>query len=148
MTYVPGDYKMVCERCGGVYLHSEMREEWTGAWVCTRGCFESRHPQDFVEGREDNQTVPVARPAIPQTMGSTTLNGAVAQYATACTLTSVTGLAENDPIGVVLDDATIHWTFIYALAGAVVTMGSHIPGAASSGNTVYLPSINSESWQS
>lgn len=29
--------------------------------VCTDGCFETRHPQDFVRGVKDDQTVPWTR---------------------------------------------------------------------------------------
>ena len=149
MTYYPGKWKLVCDRCGATFLNDEMREHWTGLQLCEK-CWEPRHPQDFVTGKDDDQTVPVARPDITQSVGSTTLNGAVAQYATTCTLTSSGGVAENDPIGITMDGAEspVHWTYISDLTGAVVTMGSYIPKAASSGNTVYLPSINNETWAS
>lgn len=62
--YIPKDYFMICDRCGARYRRSQMREEWTGLWVCTRGCWEKQHPQDFVEGIEDIQTVPVSRPDV------------------------------------------------------------------------------------
>ncbi len=34
---------------------------WDGLWVC-REDFETRHPQDFVRGRADNQLAPDPRP--------------------------------------------------------------------------------------
>lgn len=146
MTYIPKDYWMICDRCGKRYRRSDMREEWTGLWVCTRGCWEPRHPQDFVEGVEDIQTVPVSRPDTVNSCGSTTLNGALSAWATTATLTSVTGLAEDDPIGIALDNGTVHWSFIDDLTGFVVTLGSPISGAAATGNSVYLPSLDNENW--
>jgi hypothetical protein len=144
--YIAKDYWMKCDRCGARYRKSQMREEWTGLWVCTRGCFEQRHPQDFVEGVEDIQTVPVARPDVANKYGSTTLNGAVAKGATSITLTSVSGLVENDPMGIVLDDGIVHWTFIDTLTLTVATLPVPMPGAAASGNVVYLPSLDNEKW--
>ena len=147
MTYIPGDYLMKCDRCGGVFLRSRMREEWTGLWVCTRGCWEQRHPQDFVEGVEDDMTVPVARPDVVNAYGTTTLNGAVTKGTTAIVLTSASGLAEDDPIGIALDNTdVVHWSFIDELSGANVTLGDPISGNAASGNTVYLPSLDNENW--
>ena len=146
MSYVPNDWWMICDRCGAKYRKSQMREEWTGLWVCKRGCFENRHPQDFVEGVEDTQTVPIARPDVANKVGATTLNGSVAKGAMTLTLTSASGLAEKDPIGVVLDDGIVHWTFIDTLTLAVATLPVPMPGAAASGNVVYLPSLNNEKW--
>ena len=61
MTYHHGRHKMACERCGAAYLDSQIREEWTGAMVCfgpgTRGCWEPRHPQEFVKAPPEEQTV-------------------------------------------------------------------------------------------
>jgi len=125
-----------------------MREEWTGLWVCKRGCWEPRHPQDFVEGKEDIMTVPVARPDVANAYGSTTLNGSLSQWATTATLTSVSGLSEGDALGIYMDNGATHWTFIDDLTGSVVTMGSPIPWAATTGNAVYLPSLDNENWVS
>jgi hypothetical protein len=172
--YIPKDYWMICDRCGGAYRKSGMAEEWTGLWVCTSGCFETRHPQDFVTGVDDDVSVPVARPDVEQTMGETTLASSSVAGDTVVHLTSVEGLAEKDPIGITLDDNTVHWSFIFEMptsSGTVVfggeqvtfggdadvtfggsggnvytTLGSYLPFAATSGNTVYLPSINSETF--
>ena len=147
--YKPGDWKMICDRCGATYYASEMREEWTGLWVCTRGCWEPRHPQDFVTSREDDQSVPVTRNDVVQSMGTTTLNGAVAANAVSVTLTDSTGLSQNDPIGIVMDSGATTWTYLTADPVLnVCALGSPMLGAAASGNTVYLPSINNEDWSS
>ena len=171
--YIPQDYWMICDRCGGQYRKSDMGEEWTGLWVCRSGCFQKRHPQDFVTGVADDQTVPVARPAVPQTMGETTLASSYVDGDTIVHLTSADGLVEDDAIGIVMDNGAATWSFIKDLpsgTGVVifqgqavevggdsdvtlggetdtyVLLGSPMLGNASSGNAVYLPSINSESW--
>ena len=74
------------------------------------------------------------------------MNGAVAKGATSITLTSVSGLVENDPMGIVLDDGIVHWTFIDTLTLTVATLPVPMPGAAASGNVVYLPSLDNEKW--
>jgi hypothetical protein len=170
--YLSHNHWMICDRCGGQYRYSDMKEEWTGLWVCT-GCFQTRHPQDFVTGVTDDQTVPVARPDIPQTMGETTLASSYVDGDTIIHLTSSEGLSEGDPIGIVMDNGAATWSYIKELppvSGAVVfqgqsitfggdpdvtfggqteayvTLGSPLLGNAASGNEVLLPSINSENW--
>lgn len=61
MSYSQGQWKACCDRCGFDKLSSELRKEWTGLRVCSE-CWEPRHPQDFVKGVPDDQTVPWARP--------------------------------------------------------------------------------------
>lgn len=63
--YAPGDYYMRCDRTGRKYLASNMRKEWNGKWV-HKDFWEQRHPQDFLRGRKDDQTVPNARPDTPE----------------------------------------------------------------------------------
>ncbi|MCP5095382.1 MAG: hypothetical protein GY943_07515 [Chloroflexi bacterium] len=38
-----------------------MQREWTGLMVCSAD-WDPRHPQDFVRGVPDNQTVPISSP--------------------------------------------------------------------------------------
>lgn len=54
--YQPGNYWLVCDRCGFDYRLEDMVEEWTGAVVCRRWCYEPRHPQDLLRGFEDDQS--------------------------------------------------------------------------------------------
>jgi hypothetical protein len=61
VTYVKGQWKACCDRCGFIRLSSELRKEWTGLRVCHE-CWEPRHPQDLVRGVPDDQTIPWARP--------------------------------------------------------------------------------------
>jgi len=60
-VYRPGDYYVICDECGFKMRASEVRRRWDGLTVCTKD-WESRHPQDFVQGRRDRQRVPNARP--------------------------------------------------------------------------------------
>lgn len=60
--YRPGEWLLICDRCGSRRYSSEVAHEWTGLVVCRVGCWEPRHPQDFVRGVADNQTVPFTRP--------------------------------------------------------------------------------------
>lgn len=59
--YRPGDWLCVCQRCGFDYFASQIRREWTGLLVCPE-CHEDRHPQEFVRGKADRQTVPFSSP--------------------------------------------------------------------------------------
>lgn len=59
--YKKGEWNTICDRCGAKRKSGEMQIEWDNYWVCKR-CFETRHPQDFVRGVEDDQSVPISRP--------------------------------------------------------------------------------------
>ena len=58
--YIPGNYWMICDRCGFKTRRSDMRKTWDNLWVC-KDDWEPRHPQDFVKAKYDRQRVPVAR---------------------------------------------------------------------------------------
>lgn len=53
--------KAICDRCGFERPHGKLKKEWTGLRVCS-DCFERRHPQDFVKGKADKQSLPWVRP--------------------------------------------------------------------------------------
>lgn len=61
MPYIPGDFWRICDRCGRKIRQSETRKTWDGLWVCPDD-WEPRHPQDFVTGKTDKQSVPEPRP--------------------------------------------------------------------------------------
>jgi hypothetical protein len=65
----------------------------------------------------------------------TTLSAAAAASATTISLTSTSGLAAADYIGIKLDDGTIHWTTVVVPATTSITTG--LASAASAGNAVY-----------
>ncbi len=57
----PGDWYVSCDKTGFKVPASETRKEWNGLIVWEQ-VYEARHPQDFVRGVRDDQTVPFARP--------------------------------------------------------------------------------------
>jgi len=61
MTYIPGNFWRICDRCKKKVRMSNTAREWTGVIVC-KSCWEPRHPQDFVKGREEDQSVTDPRP--------------------------------------------------------------------------------------
>lgn len=56
-----GEWNAICDRCGGKFKSSQLRKTWDGFYVC-RDDYEPRHPQDFLRGVKDNQSVPWTRP--------------------------------------------------------------------------------------
>jgi hypothetical protein len=56
-----GNPRGICDRCGFERPLAALRKEWTGLRVCN-SCWEPRHPQDFVRGVPDHQSVPDPRP--------------------------------------------------------------------------------------
>lgn len=64
--YAEGDYNGICDRCGFKYKFSKLKKTWDGLYCCYK-CWEIRHPQDFVKGVLDDQSVPVSRPQGPDT---------------------------------------------------------------------------------
>lgn len=59
-SYKKGDWLVICDRDGFKYKASEMRKEWNGL-IVHKNNFETRHPQEFVRGRKDDQSVPWTR---------------------------------------------------------------------------------------
>ncbi len=57
----PGDWLFNCQKCGRTMYGSEVRQEWTGLRGHA-GCIDARHPQEYVRGVRDDQTVPFANP--------------------------------------------------------------------------------------
>src|SRR3990167_912015 len=69
----------------------------------------------------------------------TTLDAAEAASQTILSVTSTTGFANSDNIGIELDDGTRQWTTISSfVADDTVTVATALTGAAASGNTVYV----------
>jgi len=67
----------------------------------------------------------------------TTLSTDEALGSTSLSLTSTTGMAASDNIGIVLDDGSIHWTTISGAPGAPTTIAVGLASAATSGNVVF-----------
>lgn len=59
--YSHGSHNFICDRCGFKRKSFDKRKEWTGLMVCPE-CWDPRHPQDFVRGTIDRQSVQDPRP--------------------------------------------------------------------------------------
>lgn len=59
--YEPGQWNVICDRCGFKKKAKDLRAEWTGLMVCV-GCLDSRHPQTLIDIPKDNPSTPWARP--------------------------------------------------------------------------------------
>lgn len=59
--YTPGDWNAICDRCGRAFKASQMRKTWDNLYTC-RPCWEPRHPQDFVKGKQERPMPPWVRP--------------------------------------------------------------------------------------
>ena len=59
--YIPHEWNVVCDICSKKIKASESRLRWDGFIVCSKD-FETRHPQDFIQTRQDKMTVPFSRP--------------------------------------------------------------------------------------
>lgn len=69
---------------------------------------------------------------------SPTLASAAVATDIVITVSSATGINDNDNIGIYLDDGTFHWTTVASSSGADVTISDQMPSAAASGNQVYI----------
>lgn len=63
---VLGQWNVVCDRCGSYQKSNDVTKTWDGLIVCRPeikpGCFEHRHPQDFVRAVKENTSVGFTRP--------------------------------------------------------------------------------------
>lgn len=62
--YKPGSFYRICDKTGFATRAERTEREWQGL-IVDRRVYEARHPQDFVKGVYDNQTVPFPRPRQP-----------------------------------------------------------------------------------
>ena len=151
MTYYkPGDWNVICDRCGIKTKASLCRLTWDNLFVCRGRCWEPRHPQDFVRGKEDRQQVPISRPGIVPTIGTTTLSSGASRNDLTIQVAAISQIADGDSIGILFNDgATIQWTYVDGdPAGSTVTIGTPLWQDVNSGNTVYLPAVTNESYTS
>lgn len=68
-TYVSGDWNLICDVCAKKIKASKSKHRWDGFIVC-HGCYETRHPMDFIRARTDKITVPFTRPQSASTFTS------------------------------------------------------------------------------
>lgn len=178
MTYIPGNYWAIDPITGFKVRISEFTEQPTkdnpnsGDWVW-KAAVDPVHPQEYVQGVEDDPSVPLSFADTQSVVGETTL-----VYATPINnnviVIPTSAVVQYDPIGVVLNDGTVFWDFMYTYTeGAepiwdsegvlvyasdgllmvtnplydTIELSRGLFAAASSGNIVYLPSLDNEEWQ-
>lgn len=137
--YRPGDYWRICDRCGFKVRASQTRKEWTGQIVCLND-FEERHPQDFVRGRKDHQTVPDPRPeGTDNVIGPlmTTTTAAAVAGATSVLVESTVRMASGDRMGIALSSGDIHFCTLLTVASSTqFTLTPALQSAVASGAMV------------
>lgn len=57
MTWVKGQWNIICDVCGVEYKSSQMRKRWDGLVVCNKD-FELDHPQKYIKVHSDFVQVP------------------------------------------------------------------------------------------
>ena len=62
--YKAGEWNVTCDVCSKKIKAGQAKKRWDGFIVC-EGCYEERHPQDFVRARVDKISVPFQRPIPP-----------------------------------------------------------------------------------
>lgn len=145
--YRPGDFKRVCDVCGFVYRESQTFKRWDGLIVCSDD-WEPRHPQDFVRGRSDRQSVPDPRPEMADNVIGplmTTVSNTAAAGSVTFIVASSTRFLAADHIGVMLDSGELHRSIIQSIPDATsITVTAGLPGSVSSGGVVINYSAVSE----
>ncbi len=146
-SYVAGDFWRICDRCGFKFRSSQTYRTWDGLYVC-REDFETRHPQDFVRGRRDNQAVPNPRPEpLFTTIGPLLTRISVAGVAgdTTINVESSVRFLPGDHIGVFTNDGSVQRVIIMSIPSPTsITVTEPIGGAMSIGNVVINYSAVSE----
>lgn len=139
MNYIPGDFWRIDDRCGGKFRASQTFRTWDGLYVC-RDCFEIRHPQDFVRGRLDNQTVPNARPEPINTIIGplqTTVSAAALAGSTTISVASSVRFLSPDKIGIFLDTGNVEPHTILSIPSQTsIQITAPLGGSISVGNMV------------
>ncbi len=140
--YVHRDHNVICDRCGFKRKRSNVQYTWDNLLVCFPECWEIRHPQDFVRGIADKQSVADARPDYQTMQQSTTLGANASAQAITITVSSASHITKYCGIGIELDPADsglYHWTFVSDdPSGTTITLNDRMPSAATSGNTVLI----------
>jgi hypothetical protein len=141
-NYVHGAHNVICDRSGFKVKSTDVKREWNHS-VVRREDFEKRHPQDYVRGVRDIQSVADPRPGAPDspTHSETTLDAAEVAGQTVLSVTATTNMTAGDSIMVEMDDGTFHLSTIASFsAGDTVTIADATPSKAASGNKVVIAS--------
>lgn len=138
LRYVPGDFYRICDRTGFKVRASATSKEWTSAIVRSISS-EPRHPQDFVRGVTDDQTVQDARPRQTDVFIGplqTTVAVAAAAGANVIAVTSTAGMANSDRLEIILDSKDTFLVTVSAVASPNITISTPLPSSVAAGNLV------------
>lgn len=50
------DHNAICDFCGEKFKASQLREQWDGLMACSKD-YSPRHPQEYLRGKSDDQSV-------------------------------------------------------------------------------------------
>ena len=76
MSYTPGDYYVICDRCSFRRLASECRMTWDNYFVCADTCWEPKHEHYAPpKGLSEKQNVPIHRPEPEDNFITTPITG-------------------------------------------------------------------------
>lgn len=139
MVFVPGLFKRVCDRTGFAVLSSETTRQWN-ALVVRRGSAEPRHPQEFVRGRSDKQTVPMPRPRqVEEFIGPLTTVLSVAAVAGDQVINVETSVRffGGDHLGIILDSGDVFRVVLMTVPSATqLNLTAKMPHPAAAGNVI------------
>ena len=64
--WASGEWNALCDICGVKRKSSQLIQRWDGLMVCKTtvnpGCWETRHPQEYIRPMPDQQKLPWTRP--------------------------------------------------------------------------------------
>jgi hypothetical protein len=136
MSYIPGLFKRVCDRTGFAVMSNETVKQWNGIVVRKKNA-EPRHPQEFVRGRGDRQTVPMPRARQPeQSVGplTTETTADVAAGGHLIGVESAAGFVAGDVLGIILDNLDVFRVVLMAVTGLTeIYLSTPLPHPAAAG---------------
>lgn len=97
MTYKgkwPGTYAAICDVCGFRFPSDKLKKRWDGLMAC-HSDWETRHPQDFIQIRQEKIAPDWVRPVAPDQFITVTYTPPTFVYGDMCPVipTSVAGEA-------------------------------------------------------
>ena len=137
MSAIPAEHLPLCERKLNMIV-----KQWSAdsdfapglkMWARRRGYL-------FLQsGQVEYDLGPSGDPTSDGEYVTTTLTAASATSDTTLTVASITGISDTNPIGVVLDDGSIHWTTVNGSpSGVTVTITTGVASNAASGRRVFV----------
>jgi len=154
--YIPGDYKVLCDRCGFEERVSKTAKTWDNLIVCYPKCWEPRNPQDYLRTKTDVIRVPEARPDPKTVTRETTLASDSAKGSNQIEVVDATYIAQGNSVGIVLAtfneewDSTAEqtqWVLVTDVTGTTITFDPILWEKAETGQTVYLSQATGDTFQ-